>query len=40
MADEVDSFFWKALWRLAAIGSYGGAALVSLLAFIGLLLKL
>lgn len=40
MADEVESFFWKALWRLAAVGGYGAAALVSLVAFIGLLFSL
>jgi hypothetical protein len=37
LAETVESYFWKPVWRLAAIIGYGGAALLSLLALIGLL---
>ncbi|UOQ72180.1 hypothetical protein [Hymenobacter cellulosilyticus] len=40
VAEEVESFFWKALWRLAAIIGYGGAAILTLLGIIALLVKL
>ncbi|PJJ55025.1 hypothetical protein [Hymenobacter chitinivorans] len=40
VAEEVESFFWKALWRLAAIVGYGGAALLSLVGIIAVLIKL
>lgn len=40
VADEVESYFWKVLWRLAAILGYGGATLATLVALIALLFKL
>ncbi|MCB2407398.1 hypothetical protein [Hymenobacter lucidus] len=40
LADAVESYFWKALWRLAAIGGYCGAALSAVVGVVALAFNL